>query len=191
MLLWPAFRFGPGVTSYSVLGLMGLAVWGTLRGHGPFGRDDQNEALLLVLMFAGVIAVTSLTTAALVQERRRLALDEQAARREAEEASRRKDRFLAMVSHELRTPINVVLGWAHMLNRGSLNEAARSNALEVIERNAHAQARLIDDLLDVSRFAAGQTRIEMQRVDLGGVVVQSLMEAPRLRCSRAARTMPW
>jgi signal transduction histidine kinase len=75
-----------------------------------------------------------------------------------------------MVSHELRTPINVVLGWTHMLTTGTLDAAGTAKALEIIERNAHAQAHVIDDLLDVSRFASGQTRFQMQSINLGSVV---------------------
>ena len=72
LLLWPAFRFGPRETAVCVLGLSAIAVWGTLQGFGPFGREDPNAALLLVQTFAGVAAVTSATLAALVDERRRL-----------------------------------------------------------------------------------------------------------------------
>ncbi len=72
LLLWPAFRFGPRETAVCVLGLAAIAIWGTLQGFGPFGREDPNAALLLVQTFAGVAAVTSATLAALVDERRRL-----------------------------------------------------------------------------------------------------------------------
>jgi signal transduction histidine kinase len=67
-------------------------------------------------------------------------------------ASRLKDDFLATVSHELRTPLNSVIGWTNLLRAGKLNEAAAAHALEIIERNAKAQARMVDDLLDAARF---------------------------------------
>jgi PAS domain S-box-containing protein len=336
VLLWPAFRFGPRETALSVLGLSAIAVWGTLQGFGPFGREEPNVALLMVQTFAGVAAVTSATLAALVDERRRLndqlesriasrtdqlraanddlraqiearehveaelrasearlldaqavahvgswewdiatndvwwseelyriygmsrqssrvtyqaflerlhpddradlvalvthsaetgepyqvehrivrpdgtvrtlaargrvlrdasgktirmlgtgqditdrkraeehhreLLSEQAARRQAEEANRLKDQFLAMISHELRTPLNAVLGWTRMLATGSLDEPGRVKAVQVIERNAQAQARLIDDLLDVSRFVAGGVRLELRPTDIVPIV---------------------
>jgi PAS domain S-box-containing protein len=336
LLLWPAFRFGPRETAVSVLALAAIAVWGTLQGFGPFGREEPNVSLLLVQTFAAVAAVTSATVAALVAERRRLndqlenriasrteelrtanddlraqiearehvqaelrasearlldaqavahvgswewdiasnaiwwseelyriygvdrrsftvtyqgflerlhpddradlvavvthavetgepyqmehrivrpdgtirtlaargrvlcdasgkpvrmlgtgqditerkiaeehhreLLAEQVARRQAEEASRLKDQFLAMISHELRTPLNAVLGWTRMLTTHSLDEPGRTKAVHVIERNAQAQARLIDDLLDVSRFVAGGVRLDLQAADIVPVV---------------------
>ena len=336
LLLWPAFRFGPRETAVSVLALAAIAVWGTLQGFGPFGREEPNVALLLVQTFAAVAAVTSAMVAALVAERRRLndqlenriasrteelrtanadllaqigarqhvaaelrarearlldaqavahvgswewdiasnaiwwseelyriygvdrrsftvtyqgflerlhpddradlvavvthavetgepyqmehrivrpdgtirtlaargrvlcdasgkpirmlgtgqditerkiaeehhreLLAEQVARRQAEEASRLKDQFLAMISHELRTPLNAVLGWTRMLTTNSLDEPGRTKAVHVIARNAQAQARLIDDLLDVSRFVAGGVRLDLQATDIVPVV---------------------
>ena len=84
------------------------------------------------------------------QERAKMLVREQAARAEAEEANRLKDEFLATVSHELRTPLNAMLGWVHLLQGGKLDVVAAKTALETLSRNAKLQARLIDDLLDVS-----------------------------------------
>ena len=92
----------------------------------------------------------------------------------AEEANRLKDEFLAVVSHELRTPLNAILGWARMLRAGSLSPADVPRALETIERNAHAQAQLIEDLLDVSRIVSGKLRLEMRTVDISEVVREAL-----------------
>jgi PAS domain S-box-containing protein len=101
-------------------------------------------------------------------------LDEaQRAHRDAEAASRVKDEFLATLSHELRTPLNAVLGWAHIL-RARHADAETRHALDVIERNAVAQARLIDDLLDVSRIITGKIRLQMEQVDIGSVAGAAL-----------------
>jgi signal transduction histidine kinase len=75
-------------------------------------------------------------------------------------ADRAKDEFLAVLSHELRTPLNAMLGWIAMLRSGSVREDRRPHALEVIDRNAHAQARLIEDLLEVSRILMGKMRLD-------------------------------
>ena len=101
---------------------------------------------------------------------------EQAARREADAANRGKDEFLAVLSHELRTPLNAILGWARMLRGGALSERQRTNAIEVIERNAELQAALIGDLIDVSRIAAGKMEIEREPVDLA-LVAREAVEA--------------
>ena len=107
------------------------------------------------------------------EERVRL-VREQEARQLAEEANRAKDEFIAMVSHELRNPLNAMLGWVTLLNSGKLDEEAQRRALEVIERNARAQAQLIDDLLDIARFASGNLRLDLHPVDLAQVVEKAL-----------------
>jgi PAS domain S-box-containing protein len=353
LVLWSAFRLGQRVTSVAMLVVSGIAVWGTLRGYGPYGKYSPNESLLLVQTFTGVVAVTTAAMATVVDERRRLLAqlerrvsertaqlhvmntdlrseiaereraqaalqasearlleaqavahvgswewdiatnsiwwseelykiygvsrdtfpasyeayiervhpddrqkmhgvvvaaladghpyttehrvirpdgterilaargrvvtdesgrptrmlgvgqdvtelrhaddqrhqlhEEQVARRQAEAANRLKDEFLAMISHELRTPLNAVLGWAQMLSAGSLDGPAAAKALKVIERNAQAQARLIDDLLDVSRFAAGQVALDMRPVDIGGIVKTALDAIEPVAGSRGIR----
>jgi signal transduction histidine kinase len=107
------------------------------------------------------------------EERVRL-VREQEARHLAEAANRAKDELIAMVSHELRTPLNAMLGWVSLLNSGKLDAEAQRRALEVIERNARAQAQLIDDLLDSARVASGNLRLELRPVDLAQVVEKAL-----------------
>jgi signal transduction histidine kinase/ActR/RegA family two-component response regulator len=91
-------------------------------------------------------------------------------RSRVESATRAKDEFVAMVSHELRTPLNAILGWLRIIRSGSLPEAKREHAFEVIERNAQAQGRLVADLLDISRIITGKLRIALSQVDLGNVI---------------------
>jgi signal transduction histidine kinase/ActR/RegA family two-component response regulator len=105
-----------------------------------------------------------------------VALD--AARKEAEAASRLKDEFLATLSHELRTPLNAILGWTAMLRHGQVDEARVGRALEVVERNARAQAQLIEDVLDMARIITGKLRLEM-RPALLGPVVEAAVDAIR------------
>ena len=99
---------------------------------------------------------------------------EKAARATAEEANRLKDEFLATVSHELRTPLTAMLGWVQMLKSGTLPPEKHARALATVERNARAQAQLVEDLLDVSRILAGKLKLEMEPLDLAGVVEQAL-----------------
>jgi signal transduction histidine kinase/ActR/RegA family two-component response regulator len=95
---------------------------------------------------------------------------EQMARAEAENANRLKDEFLDTVSHELRTPLNAILGWAHMIRSSSLDEATVARAIETIERNARAQAQLVEDILDVSRVVTGKLRLNIEPVDVASVI---------------------
>jgi signal transduction histidine kinase/ActR/RegA family two-component response regulator len=95
---------------------------------------------------------------------------EKTARQEAETASQLKDQFLMTVSHELRTPLTAITGWARMLVDGAVSDRQKQAALQTIDRNAQAQARLIDDLLDVSRVMSGKLRLDVRMVPIDDVV---------------------
>ncbi len=107
--------------------------------------------------------------------------------RDAEHAARAanelKDQFLATLSHELRTPLNVILGYAQMSQAGAV---LPQHAIEVIERNAQLQARLVEDLLDVSRIASGKFRFATDRVAISPVVGDAVA---MLRPSAAAKAI--
>ena len=110
------------------------------------------------------------------EEQRRsilLALEREA-REEAERAGRMKDEFLATLSHELRNPLSAIVGWAQVLHTQPLPPQV-VRGLEVIERNARAQTRIIDDLLDMSRIIAGMTRLDVRRVDLQKIVDAAIL----------------
>jgi signal transduction histidine kinase len=144
----------------------------------------QCQSLLLIPLVARGQTLGLLTVAsrerryeagdlALAQElagRAAIALDNARLYREAQAASRAKDDFLATVSHELRTPINAVLGWAAMLRQHRLDEARSEYACDAIERSARAQARLLEQLLDVSRAISGKLELHLAPAHLGGVV---------------------
>jgi signal transduction histidine kinase/ActR/RegA family two-component response regulator len=101
-------------------------------------------------------------------------------REAAKRANQSKDEFLAVLSHELRTPLNAILGWCQMLKSGINPPGGTPHAIAVIERNANAQLRLVEDLLDVSRIVTGQFVLEKGRVDINDVVkaaVESLEPA--------------
>ncbi len=106
------------------------------------------------------------------EERHRLLIQEQAARAEAEEANRAKDQFLSIVSHELRTPLNAIIGWTYLLRNGDVdaNSTTFTEALESIERNGKIQARLVEDLLDVSRMLAGKLSIQKSTIELAPII---------------------
>jgi signal transduction histidine kinase/ActR/RegA family two-component response regulator len=105
-----------------------------------------------------------------VEERKRVEAERTAALERERDANRLKDEFLATLSHELRTPLNAVLGWARVLRTARVDDATRARALDSIERNAKAQARLIEDLLEVSRIVTGKLRLQIDTVDLAAIV---------------------
>ncbi len=105
-----------------------------------------------------------------VDERKRVERERVDALEREREANRLKDEFLATLSHELRTPMNAVLGWARVLRSTGADRATHDRGLESIERNARAQARLIEDLLEISRIVTGKLRLRVQEVDLSAIV---------------------
>jgi PAS domain S-box-containing protein len=136
------------------VGVMGL----TFQETQKFEEDDRSFMLAIARQCA-----QALERARLYQAERRL-------RNEAEEANRTKDEFLATLSHELRTPLTAMLGWTRLLQMKELDEATSIHALETVERNAKAQAQLIEDLLDVSRIITGNLRLNVRPIDLVPVI---------------------
>lgn len=118
---------------------------------------------------------------------------------EAQQANRLKDEFLATLSHEMRTPLNAILGWASLLRSGKLAGERQAQALDAILRNAHAQAELVSDVLDVSRIITGKLRLDLEALEIGSVVdgvVESLQPAAHAKdialgqsCDRPAATL--
>jgi PAS domain S-box-containing protein len=120
----------------------------------------------------GVVAILIDLTKRKEAERDLLAAKNAAetAQEHAETANRLKDEFLATVSHELRTPLNAILGWTQLLRAAKADPQELDHGLSIIERNARAQAQLVDDLLDVSRIVSGKLRVDLQPLDLSNVV---------------------
>jgi two-component system CheB/CheR fusion protein len=113
-----------------------------------------------------------------VDARRQLETEMQKRADEFERVGAMKDEFLALLSHELRTPLSAMLGWARLLRSGKLDRDRSEHAVEIIERNMVLQARLIEDLLDVSRIVAGKLRVERRPIALRDVA-EAAVEALR------------
>jgi hypothetical protein len=105
---------------------------------------------------------TELSLAASLASAAAVAMDNSRLYREAQEANRLKDEFVAMVSHELRTPLTPILGCVHLLRTAKLSPPNLERVLEMIERNAHTQVQIIEDLLDLSRIVAGKLHLVMK-----------------------------
>jgi PAS domain S-box-containing protein len=164
---------GAGTEARTLLGSSGLIVplvsrartLGSLwvsSSERPYDHDDVATLEELGRRAGGAIDAARLFEVARAESAR------------AEEANRAKDEFLAVVSHELRTPLNAMLGWAKMLQTGALPPERQRQAYASIERNARAQAQLVDDLLDVSRIITGKLRLNVGRVDLPRAVAAAV-----------------
>jgi PAS domain S-box-containing protein len=154
----------PLVSHGGLLGTMGVG----RAGGAPF--DDSDVRLVEAIASRAALA---LENARLFETAQRETDEARHARAEAEEAGRVKDEFLATLSHELRTPLNAVLGWARILRTRPIGDQT-AHAVAVIERNAVAQARLIDDMLDLSRIITGKTRLQLEDVDVVAVAAGAL-----------------
>ncbi|HEY9879364.1 MAG TPA: response regulator [Leptolyngbyaceae cyanobacterium] len=124
-------------------------------------------------------------------DRAALAIDNAKLYQKSQEANRVKDEFLAMLSHELRSPLNAILGWLSLLRNRKLDEGMVKRALETVERNAKAQARLVEDLLDVSRILQGKLRLNLQPLEIFSLIesavdtVRPLAEAKNISLQAA------
>jgi len=130
-------------------------------------HEPTSDELAIATALADTAAL-ALTNVQLYESLEQSLAREKSARLAAEESSRLKDQFLATLSHELRTPLNVILGWVWQLRHAELPPRL-VRAVEVIERNAIVQAKLVEDLLDTSRANAGELKLQLGLVDLFGI----------------------
>jgi signal transduction histidine kinase len=154
-----------------------------LTGHG----DERTAVELMKAGASDYIAKSELTPERLLQsvrsamkrqwlekERERLLVRERDARQEAESANRAKDQFLAILSHELRTPLNAIMGWVRILRTKEIDSETAARGMEVIERNVRVQAKLIEDLLDVSRIISDKLHLDIRPVEPASVCTNAL-----------------
>lgn len=146
---------------------LGLMIWITANSGRIYDAHDLDLAEELA------------RRAALTTDNARLFAEAQQARDEAQAANLAKDEFLAVVSHELRTPLTPILGWLDLLRAPGIDEEMRVQAYKVIERNARAQAQLVNDILDVSRITSGKLRIATRPTDFTKLV-RDAVESLRL-----------
>jgi signal transduction histidine kinase/CheY-like chemotaxis protein len=163
------FRTGAGETNFRWLAKDGREV--AMETHAGVVLDERGNAV-------GLHGITLERTARHAEEtergREQLLRLEHTARKQAESANRIKDEFIATLSHELRTPLTPIMGWAQLLKERTTSTATLQRGLEVIERSARSQARLIDDLLDMSRIVTGKIQVKMQTVELQPIVWAAL-----------------
>lgn len=190
ILIWVAVRLGPRETVTAILLCVGIAIWGTLRGSGPFARGNHHESLLLLQAFMAVIGVTALLLAIGVAERRRAEqeLDElnqtlerriqdrtstlQATVEQLQEFDRLKSAFVGIVSHELRTPLTSIKSLTENLLTeltGPLNEKQKHYASR-IEFNADRLTRMLNELLNLSKIESGRMELRPTVLSLSDLI---------------------
>jgi signal transduction histidine kinase/ActR/RegA family two-component response regulator len=165
VVLWTAFRFTQREAATGIFILSAIAIWGTVRGFGPFIMETENQSLVTLQAWTAVLTITAMALAAAMAERRRVeaAIEEQKTTVEA--ANRTKDNFLAMLSHELRTPLTPVITALDALEMDSAQSQESKAALAMIRRNVELESQLISDLLDLTRIAKDKLELKFDTID--------------------------
>jgi signal transduction histidine kinase len=182
---------GPAVVCIVVALLCIAIAWHT---SSALRLADALTLLMFVLSATLIVIIAARLRQAEQRRAESLALERQA-REEAERVGRMKDEFLATLSHELRNPLSAIVGWAQVLHTQPLPPQV-VRGLEVIERNARAQTRIIDGLLDMSRIVAGMTRLEVRPVELQKIVdaavlhMQPVAHAKRITIQKVSAGAP-
>jgi signal transduction histidine kinase len=164
-----------------VLSTIAASLWLPPMGRPLIVEPNDLAGMVLFMVVATLIvwlcnraaSMRRLAEAA-AHERQQLLHREQAARQEAERSNRAKDDFLAAVSHELRTPLQSILGWAQLMRACDMSREEAEMATASIERSAHLQTQLINDLLDLSRNVMGKLRLDARPVSVEEVVNEAV-----------------
>lgn len=180
-----------------VVSRSGEVLGGLFFGHPEPGVFTERDEMTVVGLASQ--AAIAMDNARLYESAKRArneaeqaALQNERLYRQAEESSRLKEEFLATISHELRTPLSAILGWARMLRLGQLSPENSIKALDTIERNARAQAQLVDDLLDVSRIITGKLRMDVRPADPNSFIdaaVEAVMPAAEAKGVRVQKVI--
>jgi PAS domain S-box-containing protein len=192
------------VTSYlavPVISRSGEVLGGLFFGHPePAIFTERHEIIVSGLASQAAVAMDNARLYEAAKKARaeaeQAAAENERLYKQAEESSRLKEEFLATISHELRTPLSAILGWARMLRVGQLSPENAAKALDTIERNARAQAQLVDDLLDVSRIITGKLRMDVRPADPNSFIdaavesVRPAADAKGVRVQKVVDTGP-
>src|SRR5438874_549410 len=165
IVIWTAFRFTQRETATGIFILSVIAVWGTVRGFGPFVGQSENQSLLTVQSWTAVLAITAMALSAGMAERTRIEEELQQQKSIVEAANRTKDHFLAMLSHELRTPLTPVISALESLETEPTQTEDTKASMAMIRRNIELETQLIDDLLDFTRIARDKMQLRFVPVD--------------------------
>src|SRR5438094_2424460 len=178
IVIWTAFRFTQRETASGIFILSAIAIWGTLRGFGPFLSETENQSLLVLQSWTAVLTITAMALSAGMAERRRAEEALQQQNTAVETANRTKDHFLAMLSHELRTPLTPVISALEALETEPAQTREVKSALAMIRRNVELETQLIDDLLDFTRITKDKLQLRFAPVD-AHVAISDVVEMCR------------
>ena len=164
-----------------------FALWReTVKGTCAPWTDDEiatadnlrQRMVALLVRRAETLAMAHADLRLATIEREKALDSERIARHELERLNRVKDEFVATLSHELRTPLNAILGWSQLLQMSNTGLSAElQEGLDVIERNAKAQATMLEDLLEISRIIGGRLQLDLQDVNLATIVEEAVQSS--------------
>ncbi len=191
-----AWRGGTGPSLLATLLAAGAIDYLFIPPYNALELSVSNAVRALVFVFVALlISRIDAARRRTLRERERLLAEAREARERAEAANRAKDQFLAAVTHELNAPLVVILGWVEILRSGfPVKQETVATALEKIERNALAQKRLVEDLLDVSRVATGKFHFDPRVTDLASVIegaVEAVAPSARAKGVRLHAEYDW
>lgn len=176
-LLWAAFHFSFKGTTFITLLILGIAIGGTLHGHGPFIRVNRIESLIFLQIYNAVIAITALILTAMIQELHRSAVQMSLAMKKAEAAHKAKSAFLTHMSHELYTPLNHIVGYTGLIEEELLDGADPAELkrdLLKITHSANHLKRLVESVLDFSEQDEKKLKLELSNFDLRKLAEETL-----------------
>src|SRR5947207_3803808 len=166
VVIWTAFRFTQRETATGIFILSAIAIWGTLSGFGPFVMETENQSLVTLQAWTGVLTITAMALSAAMAERRRAEAAIEQQKTAVEAANRTKDNFLAMLSHELRTPLTPVMTALDSLETDLAQSEESKASLAMIRRNVELESQLIADLIDLTRIAKNKLDLKFDPVDV-------------------------
>ncbi|ABA24903.1 response regulator receiver hybrid histidine kinase (plasmid) [Trichormus variabilis ATCC 29413] len=165
------------VTDYQISWIDGISILRTIKQHYPncpvvMFTSSGSQEIAVEAMKSGLddYVLKSPKSSSRLATAVRLAIEQAETRANAEAANRLKDEFLVTLSHELRTPLNAILGWAQILLKQTPNSSTTKRALETIVRNAKTQARIVEDILDISGIITGKFSLQVAPVDLVAII---------------------
>lgn len=174
IVLWAALRFGRRETVLVNFVLLGIAMHGSLNGHGPFVLTDRNESLILLQSYMAVTAITGLVVAAVVDERKRLQQELVMRAEDLDRSNKELEQYAYVASHDLKEPLRMISSYSHLLSqryRDKLDDKA-NGFLDYIERNVHRMQEFIDGILEFSRISG--TQASNETVSLDAMLKESL-----------------